>query len=327
LDTLRPDQGYEIVGAAPGDHLGAAVGTTLNISGNGHNDIVLGAPGANGGAGAAYVIYNQLRNPTIDLAHMSPRQGYSISGAPSGSHLGASVSGAGYMNGDPRAEVVVGAPGDVSSPGAAYVVYGRAPGQGNVRVGAPGSGFRITGDSPYDRAGTAVAAIGDVNHDGATDVAIGAPQAFVHGRGRPGTVCVVFGGRRGGSVWLRNLGRRGQGYCLSGTHQGDAFGAALAGTDGSTTKRPRIFIGVPGANVAARRGAGLVDVVNNPPTRATTAYNTLPGGFGYSITGADANDATGAAVSQLVGSSDGVIVGIAHPRRGTGVAYLIPGSG
>jgi glycosylphosphatidylinositol phospholipase D len=326
LSKLRPDQGYEIIGAAAGDHLGAAVASVRNISGNGHNDIVLGAPGANGGAGAAYVVYNQLRSGTLDLAHLDPTRDYSISGAPAGSRLGASVSGAGYMNGDGYAEVIVGAPGGTSSAGAAYVVYGRTIGAGNVRLGTRGTGFRITGDSPYDNAGAAVAAVGSVRHNGITDVAVGAPDAFVHGRNRPGTVCVVFGGNRGGAISLRNLGRRGQGYCLSGHEDGDRFGAALDGTDGFTN-RGRLFIGAPQASVNGRDHAGVVYVVNNPPSGPTSAYNTLPGRAGYQVTGAAANDATGASVANLIGTSDGVVVGVAHARHGSPDAYLVPGSG
>jgi glycosylphosphatidylinositol phospholipase D len=327
LTKLRPDQGYEIVGSTAGDHLGAAVASVRNISGNGHYDIVLGAPGANGGAGAAYVVYNQIRSGTLDLAHLDPTRGYSISGAPAGSRLGASVSGAGYMNGDAYAEVIVGAPGGQSSNGAAYVVYGRTIGAGNVRLGTPGTGFKIVGDSPYDNAGAAVAAVGSVRHNGITDVAVGAPDAFVHGRNRPGTACVVFGGNRGGVVSLRNLGRRGQGYCFSGHTDGDRFGAALAGTDGTTTNRGRLFIGAPSASVGGRGHAGVVYVVNNPPSQATSAYNTLPGGAGYQVAGADPNDATGASVADLIGTSDGVVVGVGHARRRTPDAYLVPGSG
>src|SRR4051794_36169745 len=99
-----------------------------------------------------------------------------VDGAGRGDHAGYAVAGAGDVNGDGRADVVIGAdladPGGASS-GAAYVVFGPID-AGSVDLGALGQGgFRIDGAAAGDQAGGAVAGAGDVNGDGRDDVIVG----------------------------------------------------------------------------------------------------------------------------------------------------------
>jgi hypothetical protein len=324
LSKLRPEQGYEIIGAHAGDHLGAAVAIDRNFSGNGHDDIILGAPGAYGGAGAAYGIDNALRSPTIDLRHLSAQQGFAISGAPAGAHLGAAVAAGGYQNGDAYAELLLGAPDAFGGRGAAYVVWGRPAGSGNVRLGESGYGYAVHGVNPDDHAGAAVAAVGSLSHNGATDIAIGAPTAWVRGRGypgRPGAVEVVMGGDYSGVV--------APAYALEGVHNGDLTGASLGGGDGSTTAPPQLVIGAPGASYSAR-GAGAVYVLGEAAlkTRGLNLYGL--GGLGYRLDGARADDHAGSSVADLLEETDlgaetslGAVVGApGGAARGAG-AYLV----
>src|SRR5688572_29439218 len=72
-----------------------------------------------------------------------------MTGADRADLAGASVASAGDVNGDGKADVVVGAPladpGGRTDAGAAYVVFGGGP-RGRLRLGALGArGFRITG--------------------------------------------------------------------------------------------------------------------------------------------------------------------------------------
>jgi glycosylphosphatidylinositol phospholipase D len=294
LSKLRPEQGYEIVGAHAGDRLGAAVAIDRNFSGNGHDDMILGAPGAYGGSGVAYGIDNALRSPTIDLRHLSPREGFAITGAPPGAHLGAAVAPGGYQNGDAYAELLLGAPDAYGGRGAAYVVWGRPTGSSGVRLGAPGTGYAVDGVNPDDHAGAAVAAIGDVNHDGATDIAVGAPTAWVRGRGypgRPGAVEIVLGGNHSGVV--------APAYAVEGVHNGDLTGASLGGGDGATSAPPQLVIGAPGAGFSAR-GAGAVYVLSATALASKGLDLYRLGGSSYRLDGARQDDRAGSSVADLL---------------------------
>lgn len=317
LSKLRPDQGYEIDGAHAGDHLGTAVAIDRDFSGDGHSDLVLGAPGAYGAAGAAYAIDSQLRSETIDLRHLAPAQGFAINGAPRGAHLGAAVGAGGYQNGDAYAELVLGAPGAGGGRGSAYVVWGRPAGSGGLRLGTPGSGYVLDGVNPEDHAGAAVAALGDTNHDGYTDIAVGAPNAWVRGRGypgRPGAVEIVLGGPRTGVVKPA--------FAIEGIHNGDQTGAALAGGDGSTTTPPQLTIGAPGASFSART-AGAVFVLGASALQGKSLDLYRLGGPSYRLDGARQDDRAGSSVADLLGAPLGAVIGApGGGRRGAG-AFLV----
>jgi glycosylphosphatidylinositol phospholipase D len=324
LSKLRPEQGYEIDGAHAGDHLGAAVAIDRNFSGNGHDDLILGAPGAYGGSGAAYGIDNALRSPTIDLRKLTPAEGFAVAGAPPGAHLGAAVAAGGYQNGDAYAELLIGAPDAYHGRGMAYVVWGRPRGAGNVRVGASGMGYAVSGVNPDDHAGAAVAAIGDIDHDGATDIAVGAPSAWVRGRGypgRPGAVEIVIGGPHSGVVAPT--------YAIEGVHNGDLTGAALAGDDGSTTSPAQLTIGAPGASFSART-AGAVYVISGAALAAKRLDLYRLGGSSYRLDGARADDHAGSSVADLLEESSrgvemslGAVIGApGGGERGAG-AFLV----
>ena len=127
---------------------------------------------------------------------------------------GISVSGAGDINGDGLADIIVGAeaadPGGLSSSGEAYVIYGQAgrsfssldladlldTGAGGANEGGQ-LGFVIEGSSQFGRLGTSVSGVGDVNGDGFDDIAVGARNANADFNGES---YVVFGGNFTGDV-------------------------------------------------------------------------------------------------------------------------------
>ena len=97
------------------------------------------------------------------------------------------MSGAGDVDGDGFADLLVGAPEadpNGSNSGAAYVVFGGAGGfPASIALGSlnGSDGFAVNGAAADDRAGQGVSGTGDVNGDGFDDLLIGA-----HGPTRTG---------------------------------------------------------------------------------------------------------------------------------------------
>ena len=132
---LGSDAGVvRIVGAEAGAWLGRSLASLPDVNGDGRPELVVGAPKRNVGdrrdAGSAYVIFGRAAGGTVDVSTLvGDGAGYRIDGAPGSAAGGAltalALSTVGDLNGDGRAEVVVGAP--------------RAPG------GAPGQRRRSGG--------------------------------------------------------------------------------------------------------------------------------------------------------------------------------------
>jgi hypothetical protein len=138
---------------------------------------------------------------------------------------GASVAGAGDVNGDGRADLIVGAsladPSGRTDAGAAYVVFGGCA-RGTVNLGSLGAcGFRIDGavalpgrtrhagaSALTSGAGAVVAGPGDVNGDGLADVVVSGREPDQFG-GAPTVVFVIFGKRDTAPVDLAAIGTGG----------------------------------------------------------------------------------------------------------------------
>ena len=129
--------------------------------------------------------------------------GFRLPGEYANDTSGFSVSGAGDINGDGFADVIVGAPfagGGVNQSGTSYVVFGRGTAFDTVvplmSVGDTNPGFKITGGALNGRQGFSVSGAGDINGDGVGDLIIGAPYADPTGTDS-GASYVVFGSKTG----------------------------------------------------------------------------------------------------------------------------------
>ena len=152
-------------GAAASDFFGSSVGTAGDVNGDGYADVIVGANGNDAGglnAGRAYVYYG---GPAADAV-----ADLTLTGAAAGDFFGYSISGAGDVNGDGYADVIVGAYANDAGgadAGRAYVYFGGPSADATADL-------TLTGAAAGDNFGISVGTAGDVNGDGYADVIVGA---------------------------------------------------------------------------------------------------------------------------------------------------------
>ncbi len=236
FDTVDVDlsslgsHGFKIIGVDPDDLSGISVSGAGDVNGDGLADVIIGASRAGDGtfAGEAYVVFGKADNTTVELGSLGSG-GFLIEAASSGDLTGRSVAGAGDVNGDGLADVIVGAYGgdaNGSSSGESFVVFGKA-GSAAVSLGALGAGgFRIDGMAIGDQAGFGVSGAGDVNRDGLADVIVGARRADPDSQANAGETYVIFGKADSATVDLRDQGN--MAFEIEGHLPGDSSGRSVS---------------------------------------------------------------------------------------------------
>ena len=225
------------------DAFGLAVCVAGDVDHDRLADLVVAAPGNPGfeeqfTLPAVYVIFGKRSTSEVRVARFG-RRGFRVVGL---SGIDAPVAGAGDVNNDGRADLIIGSPAARSRGqvrGAAYVIFGHRY-RRTINVTRPSRwGYRILGAQRLDAAGTSVAGIGDVNHDLRDDLIVGAPAADPH----PGAAYVVFGKRSFRPIGLATRGgprsRRlgSHGYKITG--EPNSFtGLSVAGLEDVNGDRP-----------------------------------------------------------------------------------------
>ena len=201
---------------------------------------------------------------SLDLANLDGANGFVINGIDAGDSSGGSVSGAGDVNGDGIADVIIGAytaaPGGAKVAGESYVVFGSGTGfAASLDLSSldGSNGFVINGIDAGDCSGHSVSGAGDVNGDGVQDVIIGAPYAAPGEASHVGESYVVFGSGGGfaASMDLSSLDGT-NGFLINGIDVGDRSGYSVSGAgdvncDGIADVIIGAYLGDPGGAVNA----------------------------------------------------------------------------
>ena len=267
--------------------LGFSVSGAGDVNGDGVADYIIGAPSSTANnlfaAGSAFV----YSGATSLLLHR-------FDGETAGSELGHSVSGAGDINADGYADLIVGAPFASHS-------YGTPGGSAFVYSGMNGAVLYQYAGYSYNNLGASVSGAGDVNQDGYDDFLIGTP------RKRRNHWWEDMDGA--GEVHLRS-GETGEIiYWLQGTEEGQELGTHVAGAgDINGDGVPDFLISQQSSWARAYSGAG---------GQIIEAFRSFHGAGVFSIAGA--GDVNGDGLEDLLlGDFSGNIGGVNH----TGVVYV-----
>ncbi len=318
LGALDGSNGFTLTGIDAGDFSGISVSSAGDVNGDGYDDLIIGARGADpdgdSQAGEAYVVYGGANAPgtggVLDLGALDGSNGFTLTGIDAYDRSGRSVSSAGDVNGDGYDDLIMGAYRADSQTGETYVIYGGASAPGtegrfNLSTLNGSNGFILTGIDRFDNSGTSVSSAGDVNGDGYDDLIIGARYADPNGDNRAGETYVVYGGANApGTGGVLDLGALDgtNGFTLTGIDRNDYSGWSVsAAGDVNGDGYDDLIIGARYADPNGDSAAGETYVIyggaSAPGTDGVLDLEALNGSNGFTLTGIDPFDDSGISVS------------------------------
>ncbi|MCP4456850.1 MAG: hypothetical protein GY816_02305 [Cytophagales bacterium] len=310
LSTLDGSNGFVLNGVNTGDNSGSSVSSAGDVNGDGVDDLLIGAPGANSNVGETYVVFGQTTAfpASMNLSGLDGSNGFVLNGVDIYDNSGRSVSGAGDVNGDGVDDLIIGASGAASNgnsdEGETYVVFGQTSGfPASMELSSLDgtTGFVLNGVDVYDHSGRPVSGAGDVNGDGVGDLLIGAQLADPNDNSQAGETYVVFGQTSDFPASMNLSGLDGSnGFVLNGIDFNDrsAFSVSGAG-DVNGDGVDDLLIGARSADPNGNSYAGETYVLFGQMTSfpASMELSGLDGSNGFVLNGIDEWDESGFSVS------------------------------
>ena len=267
--------------------LGTSVASAGDVNGDGYHDVIVGAPEYSNNEpveGRAYLFLGSA-------AGLLASPAWRVESNQSFSYFGASVAGAGDVNGDGFSDVIVGAYGydnGEESEGRAYVYLGSAIGPSTTPQ------WMTESQQALAMFGASVATAGDINGDGYSDVLVGAPSHQVGAMLRAGRVFAYLGSPAGLQFdWY-----------TSGTHSDAQYGFSVATAgDINSDGCADVIIGAPGfSNGQNAEGRAFLYLGSSGSLGITPSWtaesNQVFAQFGRSV--APAGDVDGDSFSDVI---------------------------
>ncbi len=250
--TLADVAAVVYYGEASQNWAGYSVAAAGDVNADGFMDYLIGAPGASNSAGSTqagktYLLFGYESPeciPEVYLADVSTV----FEGENTGDESGFSVSGAGDTNGDGYGDILIGAfengeAGDGA--GKTYLILGRED-FGVEAFSLANADEMFLGETAWDFSAYAVSGTGDLNGDGLTDFAIGAPYND-ESYDKAGKIYVVLGKTSFGSHAATSLAAAD--YALLGTESDVHAGLSLSSLgDVDQDGRADFVVGEPKAH-------------------------------------------------------------------------------
>jgi hypothetical protein len=207
-------------------YFGWSVASAGDVDGNSYDDVLIGAPGHDGGG--SYYDCGEALLFTASSTGINSTASWTYTDPQAYENLGYSVAAVGDLNADGYMDFAVGAPdhqGSTSSDGAVFIFKGSSTG--------PVSLTSIIGAS-HSRLGFSLARAGDIDGNGKDDFVAGAPE-YTSGGSAKGAAYVFFSS---GTSYSSTV--------LVGENAGDKFGYSVAGPqDVDGNGYPDVLVGAP----------------------------------------------------------------------------------
>lgn len=277
---------------ASGDGLGGAVAIG-DFNNDGNQDILLGANRNDDGASNAGSMYIYYGDNTTITSNVSVSGYYELTGEAASNSAGSALT-VGDFDNDGYDDFVVGAL-NYGGIGAAYVVYGQDM-TNSATTTSLSSATRFSTGSTGDTFGS-VLAVGDINGDGYSDLAIGASGSDVSGT-NAGAVNVLYGTS---SDWTTSSFA--SAIAITGKAAADSAGTAVHIEDMNKDGFAELMIGAIN-NADGGAAAGSVYIINGASTALTsTGVETLAS---HEFTGEVAENSFGRSIATPDFNGDGV---------------------
>lgn len=270
-----------VLGPAASAQFGHSVAGVGDVNRDGLSDVLIGAPGVSNGESGEGRAYLYLGNFALGL---DPTAAWTDEANSASASFGFAVTAAGDVDADGYADFLVGAPGfqAASSGGRAYLYRGRSASPPVVP-----SPQTLDGGQANARFGASVAFAGDVNSDGFSDVAFGAP-IYNSGAGR---LTVHIGTSSGlntapDDAYVGAAGAQlGAGLGPCGDLDGDGFSELCAGEPAFNNGDGQLLIYVGGTQggattVVQQRRINSVAVIDRLGLTDSTSSFLMSGGTG-----------------------------------------------